>query len=235
MIDQCVRVSCTTCSTQQTGKRKFPLPPSHYVDATEKVFKQSTSDHVEYDVDDEDVEWLALINARRRKAGQRLIELDVFESAMDLLEHESFRSAVALGQQQEEPFDDEAVCSICLFGDCENLNAILFCDGCNVPVHQECYGVPNVPEGTWYCRKCDYGQSDTTCSMCPMPGGALKQSDDGTSFAHVQCVLWIPELTFGNAQLRDPIFGLKNVDTKRTKELTCYICRQKKRGACIQV
>eukprot|EP00041_Stephanoeca_diplocostata_P031701 m.993187 g.993187 ORF g.993187 m.993187 type:complete len:1261 (-) comp24010_c0_seq2:479-4261(-) len=221
-------------SAQQVGRREFPPPPNHYVDATERVFKQSLCNHVEYDVDDEDVEWLALVNARRRKGGQRLIDVDVLESAMDLLERESFESIVALGQQQEEPYDDEAVCSICLLGDCENSNAILFCDGCNVPVHQECYGVRFIPDKAWFCRKCDLGHGEKTCSMCPMPGGALKQSDDGMSYAHVQCVLWIPELTFGNAQVRDPIFGLNNVDSKRTKELTCYICRQKKRGACIQ-
>ena len=54
-----------------------------------------------------------------------------------------------------------------------------------------------------------------------------------TLFYMQVCALWVPEVGFGNTVFLEPIDGLKNVPPARWK-LTCYLCKQKSCGACIQ-
>jgi hypothetical protein len=50
--------------------------------------------------------------------------------------------------------DDDDCCAICNDPDYSEADNIVFCDGCNVAVHQSCYGVDVIPSGSWFCSVC---------------------------------------------------------------------------------
>ncbi|KAG1663140.1 Peregrin [Nymphon striatum] len=194
---------------------------------------EELDEEVEYDMDEEDCAWLELINKKRQMDDLPMISADSFELLMDRLEKESYFQSQSTGKDPNPSIDEDAVCCICNDGECQNSNVILFCDMCNLAVHQECYGVPYIPEGQWLCRRCLQSPSRAVdCALCPNKGGAFKQTDKN-GWAHVVCALWIPEVQFANTVFLEPIDSIKNIPAARWK-LSCYICKQRGVGACIQ-
>lgn len=209
---------------------------------------------VEYDMDEQDVAWLEDINGQRRAEGVEPIKPAIFEITMTQIEKEYHAlekripkpqprhaqthrprssSQAAVNGDPSPPGDEpDSKCSICDDGDCENTNAIIFCDGCDLAVHQECYGVPFIPEGQWFCRKCkEIGRGTPTCIFCPNVDGAFKQTST-LRWSHLLCAIWIPEVTIANMTFMEPIQDVDKVPKGRWR-LSCYICNQKM-GACIQ-
>ena len=209
---------------------------------------------VEYDMDEQDMYWLRSHNETRREEGIPEIKPWIFEVTMTKIEKEwhalekripkpnpkppqthrprSSSAAAVNGELAVQGEEQDTKCAICDDGDCENTNAIVFCDGCDLAVHQECYGVPFIPEGQWLCRKCQLiGRGIPTCIFCPNTDGAFKQTN-ASRWSHLLCAIWIPEVSIGNTTFMEPVMDVEKVPKQRWK-LTCYICRQKM-GACIQ-
>ena len=135
----------------------------------------STLGRVEYDMDEQDDMWLEAYNAQRKSQNVHPVTREVFEITITKIEKEwhalekripkpnpkppqthrpRSSSAAAVNGEPQTGEEQDSKCAICDDGDCENTNAIVFCDGCDLAVHQECYGVPFIPEGQWLCRKC---------------------------------------------------------------------------------
>lgn len=80
---------------------------------------------------------------------------------------------------------EDAQCAICNSGEYEDEDLIVFCGNCNIPVHQSCYGIEQLPEGDWICFNCDiFGFSrglTVQCILCPKKGGSMKPTNIFTS------------------------------------------------------
>ncbi|EAQ89137.1 hypothetical protein CHGG_05756 [Chaetomium globosum CBS 148.51] len=208
---------------------------------------------VEYDMDEQDDMWLEKLNGQRKSTDLDPITREIFEIAITKIEKEwhalekripkpnpkppqthrpRSSSAAAVNGEPQAGEEQDSKCAICDDGDCENTNAIVFCDGCDLAVHQECYGVPFIPEGQWLCRKCQLiGRGIPTCIFCPNTDGAFKQTNS-SKWAHLLCAMWIPEVSLGNHTFMEPVMEVEKVPKTRWR-LTCYICSQRM-GACIQ-
>ncbi|KAF9188196.1 nuA3 HAT complex component nto1 [Haplosporangium sp. Z 11] len=210
---------------------EYHLPVGHnlrYIEPTETEL----AERVEYDMDEQDEFWLKEINTERRKQDLGEVTASIFEKIIDRLEKEWFDLTKNIPKASENLPPEDSACNICDDGECENSNAIVFCDGCNLAVHQDCYGIPYIPEGQWLCRKCMLSpQMPVSCIFCPGEGGAFKQTTN-SRWAHLLCASWIPEVGVANTVYMEPIDNIDKIPASRWK-LTCYICKLRM-GACIQ-
>ena len=114
------------------------------------------------------------------------------------------RKELDLAWQKQLEQDMDAVCQVCADGEVTPDNQILFCEACNVAIHQMCYGIAVVPEGDYYCIACRYFKRESMteviarkmkrdgpvptrkitppplpicCELCPRKQGAYIRSD----------------------------------------------------------
>ncbi|XP_013774873.1 LOW QUALITY PROTEIN: protein Jade-1-like [Limulus polyphemus] len=187
-----------------------------------------------YDLDDLDVQWLKRLNEELDDLGQPLIEEVTVEYIIEDLETQCFENLEEAIKSEEGlgiEYDEDVICDVCRSPDSEEGNEMVFCDFCNICVHQACYGITNIPEGSWVCRTCVLGVRPA-CILCPNRGGAMKTTRSGRKWAHVSCALWIPEVSIGNVDKMEPITKISEISPSRWS-LLCSLCRERV-GACIQ-
>ncbi|XP_028250602.1 protein Jade-1 isoform X2 [Parambassis ranga] len=187
-----------------------------------------------YDLDEVDVAWLQNINKEFAEMALPPLDEMTMERVMEEFEHcchENMTHAMETEEGLGIEYDEDVVCDVCQSPDGEDNNEMVFCDKCNICVHQACYGIQKVPEGSWLCRICALGILPK-CQLCPKKGGAMKPTRSGTKWVHVSCALWIPEVSIGNPEKMEPITNVSHIPSNRWA-LMCCLCKDKT-GACIQ-
>ncbi|XP_078439038.1 histone-lysine N-methyltransferase ATX4-like [Wolffia australiana] len=124
-------------------------------------------------------------------------------------------------------------CAICRWVEDWDYNKIIICNGCQIAVHQECYGARNIRDFTsWVCRACETPQIKRECCLCPVKGGALKPTGIDGLWVHVTCAWFQPEVSFQSDELMEPAMGILNIGSQSFAK-KCVICKQV-HGACTQ-
>ncbi|XP_060219724.1 E3 ubiquitin-protein ligase Jade-2 [Meriones unguiculatus] len=187
-----------------------------------------------YDLDEIDAYWLELLNAELKEMEKPELDELTLERVLEELEtlcHQNMAQAIETQEGLGIEYDEDVVCDVCRSPEGEDGNEMVFCDKCNVCVHQACYGILKVPTGSWLCRTCALGVQPK-CLLCPKRGGALKPTRSGTKWVHVSCALWIPEVSIGCPEKMEPITKISHIPASRWA-LSCSLCKECT-GTCIQ-
>ncbi|KAM4653501.1 E3 ubiquitin-protein ligase Jade-2 isoform 2-T3 [Amazona ochrocephala] len=187
-----------------------------------------------YDLDELDACWLELVNMELKEMEKPELDEITLERVLEELEtmcYENMNIAIETEEGLGIEYDEDVVCDVCRSPEGEDGNEMVFCDKCNVCVHQACYGILKVPIGSWLCRTCALGVQPK-CLLCPKRGGALKPTRSGTKWVHVSCALWIPEVSIGCPEKMEPITKISHIPASRWA-LSCSLCKECT-GTCIQ-
>ena len=126
----------------------------------------------------------------------------------------------------EQPDNDDDSCAVCQEPEGFEDNPIVFCDGCNVGCHKECYGLSELPAGDWYCDRCKQSRSrQPSCPACPSREGVFKRTLGGRwgGLAHVACALYLPGCGFLPEGTMDKAAGFDLIPKNRGS-LKCTLC-----------
>ena len=127
-------------------------------------------------------------DARYRRILHQLETSHEEESTSKRLDLNRYNSLTAA--QRGLVVQEDAQCAICNNGDYEDEDLIVFCDVCNIPVHQKCYGIDELPDKGWVCNNCKLFEMQrgvmVKCILCPKRGGAMKPTSIFRRAEHYQ-------------------------------------------------
>lgn len=230
---------------KRSKSNDFKLPPNKFLRCSHDEFF-SNELHIltnvsalaektcRYDLDSLDQHWLKVFNEERKSYGLEPLPELTMEIILEDFENQCFEKLQREIQAEQGlgiEYDEDVVCDVCRSPDSEEGNEMVFCDQCNLCVHQACYGIQRIPTGSWVCRTCALGIRPP-CVLCPARGGAMKSTRSGQKWTHVSCALWVPEVSIGCVEKMEPITKISQIPPSRWA-LTCCLCRERM-GACIQ-
>ncbi len=96
------------------------------------------------------------------------------QSAQEKKTANSKPAAASSESEAEEEEEDDEVCAVCSKPDSRRGNEIVFCDGCDMAVHQKCYGLRDIPEGDWLCRNCS---QEEVATLAPGAAASVQGKD----------------------------------------------------------
>eukprot|EP00579_Thalassiosira_antarctica_P012019 CAMPEP_0201920508 /NCGR_PEP_ID=MMETSP0903-20130614/9110_1 /ASSEMBLY_ACC=CAM_ASM_000552 /TAXON_ID=420261 /ORGANISM="Thalassiosira antarctica, Strain CCMP982" /LENGTH=1700 /DNA_ID=CAMNT_0048457283 /DNA_START=28 /DNA_END=5130 /DNA_ORIENTATION=- len=156
-----------------------------------------------------------------------------------------------LAWQAQLDQDMDAVCDVCFDGEVIPDNQIIFCDACNVAVHQRCYGIDQIPSGNYFCHTCTHFEIDKeflaakrrrdgppvkitrhpiVCELCPRRQGAFVQVQTlqpakKAKWVHVGCAKW-QGMNYVDIELKDKIEDLTTLkDHFKIQSSACTLCK----------
>ncbi|KEJ82550.1 Protein Jade-3 [Oxytricha trifallax] len=159
--------------------------------------------------------------------------------------------------------EETQVCDICRDNQSEEDNALVFCELCNVGVHQQCYMrdlYPNIPHQDWFCMRCislihlNQQSEDISCYLCNKFSGVLIQIEGVTQviqgkqqiyrdWVHITCVNWIKEIYFEEVKTNNQVDCVGNYSGISGKinghipaqnyHMKCSLCNYQM-GVCIK-
>jgi hypothetical protein len=197
--------------------KKYLCPandPNYDVNIHEAYITHRLVDDVcRYDSDDLDVCWLNRVNLEFQQMGIEQLTRSNFERIIENFEtqtHDNLSNAIKTLESYSIEYDEEVVCDVCRSPDSEDTNEMVFCDGCNLAVHQACYGIDKIPKGSWLCAPCQQSLKPQ-CILCPNSGGAMKSTRNLKNWCHVSCALWMPEVGFANPDKMEPVVNINKI------------------------
>lgn len=172
--------SGTLSRTSPPQSSRFKLPKDYI------KYSRGSNECFKYELDLIDISWQDLMSKTcLPKISETMIEDVITELERQCAENMKNNK---IGIE----FNDGVVCDVCRSPYSEDGNEMIFCDTCNVCVHQACYDIEKIPAGEWYCQPCrELGRVDkASCILCPNKNGAMKRTPD-EKWAHVSCSLWV--------------------------------------------
>ncbi|CAB9514838.1 Protein Jade [Seminavis robusta] len=193
-----------------------------------------------------------LVEERRAHEERKKERQERDREIMELYKRTLNRKDVAAAYKQLND-DMEAVCMVCNDGSVTHKNRIVFCDDCDLAVHQHCYGIDRVPEKKWFCSLCTAKRNGwrlpeeglPSCSFCPCSGRKLggyhhvatrtQDQKASTKWVHALCAKWQGIIPIRDKESGCSIYIAHSdfVAKYRREGTTCCLCRSD-RGAFVR-